>query len=86
MSPSWVGGGECCRMHPLHLCRGVRPPYECPEYDIKTSDDEASVLEICRALNTHSLSLLSNPRLPGVVFYINMGQMEILDILTVCKN
>ena len=39
--------GWCSRIHRLHLCRGVRPPptppNECPAYDIKQSDGEASV-------------------------------------------
>ncbi len=31
-----VGWG--CRIHRLHLYRGVRPPHECPGYDTKQSD------------------------------------------------
>ena len=39
-----------CRIHWLHLCRGVRPPppNECPRYDTKQSDGERvpAVLEL----------------------------------------
>ena len=42
---STVGWG--CRIHRLHLYRGVIPTsYDCPVYDIKTSDGEAPALEI----------------------------------------
>ena len=37
------------RIHRLLLSRGVRPfPTECPGYDIKPSDGEATALEIWR--------------------------------------
>ena len=47
-----------CRIHWLHLCRGVRPPltYECPRYDTKSSDGEAPVmLELWGMWSTPSL-------------------------------
>ena len=37
-----VGWG--CRIHWLHLCRGVRPPNECPGYDTKQSDGEVPAM------------------------------------------
>ena len=57
-----VGWG--CRIHRLHLCRGVRPPLfnECPGYDTKQSDGEVPVmLELLGMWNTPSLPLLSGP-------------------------
>ena len=35
-----------CRIHRLHVCRGVRPPPadECPDYDTKQSDGEVPVM------------------------------------------
>ena len=41
-----IGWG--CRIHRLHLYKGVRPPppNECPRYDIKPSEGEATALEI----------------------------------------
>ena len=38
---SWGSG-----IHQLHFCWGVRPPNECPRYDIKPFDEEAPALEI----------------------------------------
>ena len=37
-----VGWG--CRIHRLHLCRGVTPHNECPGYDIKQYDGEVLVM------------------------------------------
>ena len=38
-----VGWG--CRIHQLHLCRGViPPPHECPGYDTKQSDGEVPAM------------------------------------------
>ena len=37
-----VGWG--CRIHRLHLCRGVRSPNECPGYDTKQSDGEVPAM------------------------------------------
>ena len=39
-----VGWG--CGIRRLHLCRGVRSLNECPRYDSKPSDGEASVPEL----------------------------------------
>ena len=33
-----------CRLHRLHLCRGVRPLNECPGYDTKQFDGEVLVM------------------------------------------
>ena len=62
-----VGWG--CRIHQLHLCRGVGPPpNECPTYDPKQSDDEVSVmLGPWGMRSTPSLPLLSGPLWPRVV-------------------
>ena len=58
-----------CRIHWLHLCRGVRPPpNECPIYDTKQSDGEVpAVLELWGMRSTPSLPLLPGPLWPGVV-------------------
>ena len=63
-----VGWG--CRIHWLHLFRGVRPPppNECPGYDTKQSDREVpAVLELWGMRSTPSLPLLPGPLWPGVV-------------------
>ena len=63
-----VGWG--CRIHWLHLCRGVRPPNpnEFPGYDTKQSDGEVpAVLELWGMRSTPSLPLLPGPLWPGVV-------------------
>ena len=61
--------GWDCRIHRLHLCRGVRPPpNECPEYDTKQSDGEVPViLELWGMWSTPSLPLTPGPLWPGVV-------------------
>ena len=59
-----------CRIHWLHLCRGVRPPplNECPRYDTKQSDGEVpAVLELWGMRSTPSLPSLPGPLWPGVV-------------------
>ena len=43
-SPAPVPVGWECRVHRLHLCKGVRLPNECPGYNTKQSDGEASVI------------------------------------------
>ena len=46
------------RIHRLHLFRGVRHPYECPDNESKQSDGEVSVmLGLWGMRNTPSLSL-----------------------------
>ena len=56
-----VGWG--CRIHRLHLCRGVRPHNEFPGYDTKQSDGEVPVMLQSIPL----LTLLPGPLCPGVV-------------------
>ena len=58
-----------CRIHWLHLCRGVRPPpNECPGYNTKQSDGEVpAVLELWGIRSTPSLPSLPGPLWPGVV-------------------
>ena len=57
-----VGWG--CRIHRLHLCRGVRLPQRVPVYDTKQSDDEASlILELCGMQSTSLLPSLPDPLL-----------------------
>ena len=60
-----------CRIHRLHLCRGVRtdpPPNECHGYDTKQSGGEAPViLELWGMWSTLSLPLLPSPFWPRVV-------------------
>ena len=59
-----------CRIHWLHLCRGVRPPppNECPGYETKQSDGEVpAVLELWGMQSTPSLPSLPGPLWPRVV-------------------
>ena len=56
---SSVGWG--CSIHRQHLCGGVIPSNECPDYEIKPFDGETSALEIWEMWSTPSLSLLSGP-------------------------
>ena len=59
-----------------NLCRGVRPPpsSECPGYDTKQSDEEASVmLELCRIRSTPS-----SPSLPGPLWFGVVGFDRVL--------
>ena len=57
--------GQSNTIHRLHLCREVRPPYECPGYDIKSSDGEAQVLEIWGMWSNLPFLLLRGPLCPG---------------------
>ena len=61
--------GLGCRIHPLLLCKGARPPTkECPGYDTKQSDGEVpAVLELWGMRSTPSLPSLPGPLWPGVV-------------------
>ena len=75
----WMGGchlhqtvvcqvGWGCRIHRLHLCRGVRRPNECPGYDTKQSDGEVpAMLELWGMQSTPLLPSLPGPLWPGVV-------------------
>ena len=60
-----------CRIHRLHLCKGIRPPLthsECSRYDIKQSDGKASImLELWRIPSTPLLSSLPRQLWPLVV-------------------
>ena len=58
-----------CRIHWLHICRGVRPhPNECPEYDTKQSDGKVpAMLKLWGTQSTSSLPLLPGPFWPGVL-------------------
>ena len=61
-----VGWGY--RIHWLHLCKAVRPPNECPGYDTKQSDGEATVmLGPWGIWSTPLLPSLPDPLWPGVV-------------------
>ena len=92
--------GWICRIHRLHLWRGVRHN-GCHGYDTKQSDGEAPVmLELWKIRSTPSLSLLPVPLWPGVLApdrVLSMGQIELFDIyelfeikrflhLTLCKQ
>ena len=75
-----------CRIHQLHLCRGVSPPLnECPGYDTKQSDGEVPImLELWGMQSTPSLSLLPGPFWPGVVALdrvLSMDQIELNYVL-----
>ena len=60
-----VGWG--CRIHWLHLCRGIRPRKWASWYDTKQSDGEVPVmLGLWRIRSTSSLSLLPGPLWSGV--------------------
>ena len=58
-----------CRIHRLHLCRGVRPhTYECPGYDTEQSDGEVPVmLGLCGMKSTPPLLLPSGLLWLGIV-------------------
>ena len=83
-----VGNGRTNQYHPnyyrilqLHLGGGIRrPPKECPGYDIKQSNEEASVLrELWRMQSIPLLPSLPNPLWPGVVApytILSMGQID----------
>ena len=67
-----VGWG--CRIHQLHICSGVRPPNECPGYDIKQSDGAlGNVVYPFTAIVPRS-TLVTPDRV------LSMGQIELFDI------
>ena len=60
------------------------PPSKCPEYDIKPSDGE-----LWEMWSTPSLSLLLGSLWPGMLVPVrvtSMGQIEIFNHLTMCKQ
>ena len=74
--------GWDCRIHRLHLCKGVRaPPNECPVYDTKLSDGEVSVIfELWVMRSTPSLPSIQGLLWPGVVApdsVLSIGQIEL---------
>ena len=75
-----------CRIHWLHLCKGVPPPKKkCPGYETIHFDGEVSVmLELWGMWSKPSLPLLPGPLWPGMVApdrAISMGQIELNCIL-----
>ena len=81
-----VGWG--CRIHRLHLCKGVRPlthSNECPENDTKQSDGESPVmLELWGMWSTPFLLSLLLPLWPRVVTpkrVLSMGQIKLNCVL-----
>ena len=67
-----------------HLCRGIRPPNECPGCRTKQSAGEATVmLELWGMQSTPSLPLQPGSLCPGVVApdrVRSMDQIELFDI------
>ena len=56
------------RIHQLLLCRGVRPPNECPGYDTKQFDGNVPVmLELWGIRSASLLPSLPGPLWPGLV-------------------
>ena len=57
-----------CRIHWLHLCKGLSPTNECPVCDTKQTDGEVlAMLELWGMRSTPSLPSLPGPLWPGVV-------------------
>ena len=58
-----------CRIHILHLCRGVRTPHpnEFPGYDTKQSGEVPVMLKLWGMWSTPVLLPLPGPLWPGVV-------------------
>ena len=87
----YLNSGYClvswgCRIHRLHLYRGVRPPQRVSWYDNRQSGGEVPVmLEFWGMESTPSLPWLQCPLWPGVVApdrVLSMGQMELTCVLT----
>ena len=75
-----------CRIHWLHLCRGVRlPPNEGPRYDTKQSDGEVpAMLKLWGMPSIPSLPSFPGPLWPGVVApdrALTMGWIELTEYL-----
>ena len=84
-----------CRIHRLHLCRGVRHLLTYTHqwvswYDIKQSDGEPPVmLDLWGMWSTLLLSLIPDPLWPGVVApgrVLSMSWIEMFDHLSVYKQ
>ena len=78
--------GWGCRIHRLHLCRGLRSPSTSVLiYDIKQSDGEVPVMqEIWGMWSTLSLPSFPGPLWPGVVAHesiLSMSQIELNCVL-----
>ena len=70
--------GWVCRIHRLHLCRGVRPPHECRGYDTKQSDGEVLVMqELWGMRSTPSLPLLTGPLKLCTYIYPELFEMRL---------
>ena len=70
-----------CRIHWLHLCKGVRLPHLVSRYDTKQLDGDASViLELWEKQSTSLLLSFPGPLSPGMVApdrVLPMSQIEI---------
>ena len=70
-----------CRIHRLHLCRGVRPCLVCSRYDTKQSNGQVPVLmELWGMQSTPSLPSLPGSFWPGVVApnrILSVGQIKL---------
>ena len=68
----------------IQYCSQQDTPKECPAYDSKQSDGEASVtLEFCRMRSTPLLPSLQGLLWPGVVALdkvLSMGEIKLFDI------
>ena len=76
------------RIHRLYLCRSVSPFNECPGYDTKLSDSEASDIELWGMRSTSPLLLLPGPPCLGVEVHVRaltMGQIELFSYLLYLK-
>ena len=79
-------GGGGCRIHRLHLCRGVRTfPKQCSGYDTKQSEGKVqAMLGLWGMRSTFSLSLLPSALWPGMVAVgrtLSMGQIQLKCVL-----
>ena len=76
-----IGCPMFLRIYQLLLYWGVKLPFcECPVYDTKLSDGEASVLELWWMWSTPSLPLHSVPLWPGVIILVRVPSMGLMEI------